>query len=108
MFYDGGPRQVPSQTSTDVHNAAASARRAFDDDRWSRQSPAAREKVLFAIADRIEAEALSLGGYGRALTTSCIRKVSLDRTSGLGASDHLEALNIRSQAGSEVKAWSPP
>lgn len=42
----------------------ASARRAFEDGRWSRLAPAARKRVLFAIAERIEAEALELAVLG--------------------------------------------
>lgn len=42
----------------------ASARAAFDDGRWSRLAPAARKKVMYAIADRIEAEALALTVLG--------------------------------------------
>ncbi|SEF67015.1 gamma-glutamyl-gamma-aminobutyraldehyde dehydrogenase [Jhaorihella thermophila] len=42
----------------------ASARAAFDDGRWSRLAPAARKKVMHAIADRIEAEALELAVLG--------------------------------------------
>jgi gamma-glutamyl-gamma-aminobutyraldehyde dehydrogenase len=37
---------------------------AFEDGRWARLAPAARKKVLHAIADRIEAEALSLAVLG--------------------------------------------
>ena len=48
----------------DVDRAVASARAAFDDGRWSRATPAARKKVLYAIADRIEAEALELAVLG--------------------------------------------
>lgn len=42
----------------------ASARAAFEDGRWSRLPPAARKKVLHAIAARIEAEALELAVLG--------------------------------------------
>lgn len=48
----------------DVARACASARRAFDDGRWSRMAPAARKAVLHAIADAIEAEALALTVLG--------------------------------------------
>ncbi|MVO15006.1 aldehyde dehydrogenase [Zongyanglinia huanghaiensis] len=51
-------------SATDVENAVASARRAFHDGRWSKQSPAARKKVLHAIANRIEAEAMELAVLG--------------------------------------------
>lgn len=42
----------------------ASARAAFEDGRWRRMAPAARAKVMFAIADRIEAEGLELAILG--------------------------------------------
>ncbi|MFD1509634.1 aldehyde dehydrogenase family protein [Lacimonas salitolerans] len=48
----------------DVARACAAARRAFDDGRWSRMVPAARKKVLHAIADAIEAQALDLTVLG--------------------------------------------
>lgn len=47
-----------------MNRAVASARAAFEDGRWSRLAPAARKKVLHAIADRIEAEALELAVLG--------------------------------------------
>lgn len=47
-----------------MERAVAAARAAFDDGRWSRLAPAARKKVLHAIADRIEAEALDLAVLG--------------------------------------------
>jgi 4-(gamma-glutamylamino)butanal dehydrogenase len=50
--------------ATDVERAVASARAAFEDGRWSGLAPAARKKVLFDIADRIEAEALALTVLG--------------------------------------------
>ena len=48
----------------DVDRAVASARAAYQDGRWSRLAPAARKKVMHAIADRIEAEALELAVLG--------------------------------------------
>ncbi len=51
-------------TAADADRAVASARAAFDDGRWSRQSPAARKKVLLKWADLIEAEALALTVLG--------------------------------------------
>jgi 4-(gamma-glutamylamino)butanal dehydrogenase len=42
----------------------AAARTAFNDGRWSRLAPAARKKVLHAIAARIEAQALELAVLG--------------------------------------------
>ncbi|MGD9861643.1 MAG: aldehyde dehydrogenase family protein [Pseudodonghicola sp.] len=51
-------------SAADVDRAVASARKAFEDGRWSRLAPAARKTVLHAIADRIEAEALDLAVLG--------------------------------------------
>jgi 4-(gamma-glutamylamino)butanal dehydrogenase len=51
-------------SAADVDRAVASARVAFEDGRWSALSPAKRKKVLFDIADRIEAEALALTVLG--------------------------------------------
>ncbi|MEM7319775.1 MAG: aldehyde dehydrogenase, partial [Pseudomonadota bacterium] len=51
-------------TDADVNRAVAAARQAFEDGRWSRMAPAARKKVLFRIADRIEAEAAELAVLG--------------------------------------------
>ncbi len=47
-------------SGADVDRAVASARKAFEDGRWSGLAPAARKKVLMAIANRIESEALDL------------------------------------------------
>ncbi|MFC6688194.1 aldehyde dehydrogenase family protein [Jhaorihella thermophila] len=55
---------METATAADVDRAVASARAAFDDGRWSRLAPAARKKVMHAIADRIEAEALELAVLG--------------------------------------------
>lgn len=44
--------------------AVAAARRAYDGGAWSRAAPAERKRVLHAIADRIEAEALELAVLG--------------------------------------------
>ncbi|MGR3760384.1 aldehyde dehydrogenase family protein [Roseobacteraceae bacterium NS-SX3] len=55
---------IAGATAADVERAVASARRAFDDGRWSRLTPAERKKVLHRIADRIEAEALELAVLG--------------------------------------------
>jgi 4-(gamma-glutamylamino)butanal dehydrogenase len=51
-------------SGADVERAVASARAAFEDGRWSGLAPAARKKVLYAIAARIEAEALELTVLG--------------------------------------------
>lgn len=51
-------------SGADVERAVASARAAFEDGRWSRLAPAARKKVLYAIAEKIEAEALDLTVLG--------------------------------------------
>ena len=55
---------IANATSAEVDLAVASARAAFNDGRWSRLAPAARKKILFAIADGIEAEALALSILG--------------------------------------------
>ncbi|TMV11938.1 aldehyde dehydrogenase family protein [Arenibacterium halophilum] len=55
---------LEAATEADVERAVAAARRAFDSGVWSRAAPAARKKVLHAIADRIEAEALDLAVLG--------------------------------------------
>jgi len=51
-------------TSEDMTRAIASARRAFDDGRWSRMAPSGRKKVLHKLADLIEREALALTVLG--------------------------------------------
>ena len=55
---------IAQGTKKDMDAAIASARTAFDDGRWSRQSPAMRKKVLLKWADLIEAEALLLAVLG--------------------------------------------
>jgi len=52
----GGPR--------DMQRAISSARRAFEDGRWSRMAPAARKMVLLKLAELIEREALALSVLG--------------------------------------------
>ncbi len=47
-----------------MERAVASARRAFDDGRWSRAAPAHRKKVLHKLADLIEQNALDLAVLG--------------------------------------------
>lgn len=42
--------------AADVDAAVAAARRAFDDGRWLKLSPAERGRILFRVADRLEAE----------------------------------------------------
>lgn len=62
---DGSPlTTVANATSAEVDLAVASARAAFADGRWSRLAPAARKKILFAIADAIESDALALSVLG--------------------------------------------
>ncbi len=55
---------MATATAADVDRAVASARRAFEDGRWSGLAPAARKKVLHRIADRIETEAVALTVLG--------------------------------------------
>ena len=62
---DGSPlTTIANATSAEVDLAVASARAAFADGRWSRLAPAARKKILFAIADAIESDALALSVLG--------------------------------------------
>lgn len=51
-------------TAADMNAAIASARAAFDDQRWAGQPPAARKKVLMKWADLIDAHALELAVLG--------------------------------------------
>lgn len=51
-------------SAADVARATAAARRAFDDGRWSRQSPAQRKAVLLRLADLIDKHALDLAVLG--------------------------------------------
>jgi 4-(gamma-glutamylamino)butanal dehydrogenase len=53
-----------SASAADVALATAAARAAFEDGRWSRQSPAARKAVLYRLADLIEAHAGELAVLG--------------------------------------------
>ena len=46
---------VAAGAAADIDAAVRAARRAFDDGRWSRRSPADRKAVLLAFADRLEA-----------------------------------------------------
>lgn len=47
--------QVARGRQADIDAAVASARQAFADGRWARQSPAARKRVLIRFADKIHA-----------------------------------------------------
>jgi acyl-CoA reductase-like NAD-dependent aldehyde dehydrogenase len=47
--------QVARSREADVDRAVASARKAFTDGRWCRQSPAARKQVLIRFAEKIHA-----------------------------------------------------
>jgi len=49
---------------SDVQLATGAARKAFDNGQWSRSAPAYRKKILFRLAELIEAEALSLAVLG--------------------------------------------
>ena len=55
---------VANGTVSDMEQAIANARTAFDDGRWSRMPPASRKAVLHRLADLIEAEALTLSVLG--------------------------------------------
>ena len=51
---------IAAGDAADIDLAVAAARRAFDDGRWSRRSPAERKAVLLRLADLIEANAEEL------------------------------------------------
>ncbi len=55
---------MPRSTKADADAAAAAARAAFDDGRWSGMAPAARKAVMLKWADLIEAEAQELAVLG--------------------------------------------
>ncbi len=65
-FRDGESRDRPrladiaAGEAADIDLAVGAARRAFDDGRWSRRSPAERKTVLLRLADLIEANAEEL------------------------------------------------
>lgn len=62
---DGKPlTTIAAAGAEDVARATATARRAFDDGRWSRQPPAARKAVLLRLAGLIEAHAHELAVLG--------------------------------------------
>ncbi len=52
--------QVPAGKAADVDRAVRAARAAFDDGPWPALSPAQRERLLLALADRVEANAQEL------------------------------------------------
>jgi acyl-CoA reductase-like NAD-dependent aldehyde dehydrogenase len=61
-FTDIGPRdgrpiaEVAESDAADVDRAVGAARKAFDDRRWSDQSPKDRKRVLLRLAERIRAD----------------------------------------------------
>lgn len=55
---------IASASRQDVDRAATVARRAFEDGRWSRQTPSQRKAVLYRLADLIEAHASELAVLG--------------------------------------------
>lgn len=55
---------IANGTTSDMDQAIVSARKVFDEGRWSRMSPASRKTVLFRLADLIQAEALPLSVLG--------------------------------------------
>src|SRR5918995_2145466 len=52
--------EVAAGDAADIDLAVASGRRAFEDGRWSRRSPAERKAVLLRMADLLEANAEEL------------------------------------------------
>lgn len=62
---DGQPlTTIASASGDDVARACASARKAFEDGRWSRLAPAARKVVLHRLADLIEKQSVELAVLG--------------------------------------------
>jgi 4-(gamma-glutamylamino)butanal dehydrogenase len=55
---------IAAASADDVNRACANARAAFEDGRWSRQSPAARKAVLHRLAGLIERDAVALAVLG--------------------------------------------
>jgi acyl-CoA reductase-like NAD-dependent aldehyde dehydrogenase len=51
---------IPVGSAADADKAVASARRAFDDGRWSELPPSTRKRILHRLADLIEADAAAL------------------------------------------------
>jgi len=65
---------IPAGSDTDVDRAVISARRAFEDGRWSETPPATRKKALHRWADLITADATNLdaldaGEMGKPVST---------------------------------------
>jgi acyl-CoA reductase-like NAD-dependent aldehyde dehydrogenase len=52
--------EISAGSEADVNRAVASARRTFEDGRWSEAPPSSRKRVLHRLADLIEAEAKTL------------------------------------------------
>ena len=53
--------QAPRGTAQDVDAAVVTARKAFDDGRWTRIPPRQRERILWRLADLLEQNAEDLG-----------------------------------------------
>lgn len=56
--------QIADGSAQDVDLAVATARKAFEDGRWSRMPPQSRKKVLLRLGNLIEAHALELAVLG--------------------------------------------
>ncbi|MGB0505957.1 MAG: aldehyde dehydrogenase [Pikeienuella sp.] len=56
--------RIARGSADDAARAVASARAAFEDGRWARMAPAGRKKILYKLADLIEANALELAVLG--------------------------------------------
>src|SRR5690606_4994986 len=53
--------EIAAADATDVDLAVQAARRAFDDGPWSKMTPAARAKLIWRLADALEANSTSYG-----------------------------------------------
>ncbi|MCH9853533.1 MAG: aldehyde dehydrogenase family protein [Alphaproteobacteria bacterium] len=55
---------IANATANDVDEAVMAARKSYESGIWAKQSPAARKKILFRIAELIETQALELAVLG--------------------------------------------
>nr|MCH9852593.1 aldehyde dehydrogenase family protein [Alphaproteobacteria bacterium] len=55
---------IASASKSDIDDAVMAARKSYESGIWTKQSPAAKKKILFRIAELIEAQALELAVLG--------------------------------------------
>lgn len=73
--------QIPVGCRADVDGAVQSARRAFDDGAWQRNSPSARKKVLHRWADLIAADEKELNALDAGEMGKPVREATFSATS---------------------------